>query len=419
MKRVMKNVRKRLGAFALMFAMVMPLVCGAQTEVKADPSTEEDLIALEVEEASPSLEIGDTITVDIKLTKALSSFHYVEGTLKYEADKFEVENVEAVNEAGSGNSLTIGWDSQDSSADQSGHQLESVTVMAINNSGIDVAANTVLAKVTLKVKKSVATTTDISYEEVRIASEDTNYTATFPSSIIVNKDVRITVTNSMSGNRKVELIIPDKINVPTNGQSPLNTVSVPIYIKSNTGFDTLHIELAYLSDMLQYDSYSVSSAVRAKGANCQVDFTNGAISISFASSRDINMTGELITINFKAGTRATLGATTTIVPSIPALGTDPSAVHNSSEVAMTASIATESGSPACEVAFIKGFDLGDVNMDGKINLIDATYVLQSYNGIRTLTSDQALLADVNKSGTVTLVDALLIMKFYNGAINSF
>ena len=63
--------------------------------------------------------------------------------------------------------------------------------------------------------------------------------------------------------------------------------------------------------------------------------------------------------------------------------------------------------------------LGDVNGDGNINLIDASYVLQSYNGVRDLTSDQIERADVNGSDTVTLVDAFRIMKYYNGAIKSF
>ena len=76
-------------------------------------------------------------------------------------------------------------------------------------------------------------------------------------------------------------------------------------------------------------------------------------------------------------------------------------------------------SKTCTVSFEEVLKLGDVNGDGNINLLDASYVLQSNNGVRDLTSDQIERADVNGSDTVTLVDAFRIMKYYNGAIKSF
>lgn len=62
---------------------------------------------------------------------------------------------------------------------------------------------------------------------------------------------------------------------------------------------------------------------------------------------------------------------------------------------------------------------GDVNQDNKINLVDVKYIMQNYNGTRTLSSQQKLNADVNQDGKVNLVDAKLIMKYYNGEIQKF
>ena len=71
------------------------------------------------------------------------------------------------------------------------------------------------------------------------------------------------------------------------------------------------------------------------------------------------------------------------------------------------------------VDFVEGKKLGDVNQDENINLLDATYVLQAYNGVRKLTETQEKLADVNGDKKVNLVDVLKIMKYCNGEIKNF
>ena len=53
-------------------------------------------------------------------------------------------------------------------------------------------------------------------------------------------------------------------------------------------------------------------------------------------------------------------------------------------------------------------------IDSKINLIDVTYALQYYNGVRRLTNEQIENADVNNDSKVNLVDVLMILKKVNG-----
>ena len=72
------------------------------------------------------------------------------------------------------------------------------------------------------------------------------------------------------------------------------------------------------------------------------------------------------------------------------------------------------GSNNCEITFEEGSKRGDVNQDGQINLIDVTYALQFYNGVRNLTTEQQALADVNGDKKVTLVDVLMLLKKCNG-----
>ena len=59
--------------------------------------------------------------------------------------------------------------------------------------------------------------------------------------------------------------------------------------------------------------------------------------------------------------------------------------------------------------------LGNINSDGKVNAIDARFVLQASSGARTLDETQNLAADVNHDGKVNAVDARWILQVASGA----
>lgn len=65
------------------------------------------------------------------------------------------------------------------------------------------------------------------------------------------------------------------------------------------------------------------------------------------------------------------------------------------------------------------FVTGDVNMDGKVNLLDAIMVQKNSVGMIVFTDEQLALGDVNKDGHITLLDAIMIQKYALGMITSF
>ena len=133
---------------------------------------------------------------------------------------------------------------------------------------------------------------------------------------------------------------------------------------------------------------------------------NGVVTISFVGTDDTTMTGDFLTLNFSIGRNATADEgqnTSTLQCEITEL-------QNASE-----SENLKKASNNCTITFEEGSKRGDVNQDGKINLLDVTYALQIYNEVRPNPSKEQLdLADVNGDNTLTLVDVLMLLKKCNG-----
>ncbi|MBN1696660.1 MAG: SMP-30/gluconolactonase/LRE family protein [Spirochaetales bacterium] len=62
--------------------------------------------------------------------------------------------------------------------------------------------------------------------------------------------------------------------------------------------------------------------------------------------------------------------------------------------------------------------IGDVNINGSIDIVDALLIAQYYVGLEPSNFEPAL-ADVNCSGGIDIVDALLTARYYVGQIDSF
>lgn len=60
------------------------------------------------------------------------------------------------------------------------------------------------------------------------------------------------------------------------------------------------------------------------------------------------------------------------------------------------------------------FTVGDVDMDGKINSIDALTVLRNAVGMQEFEDPEMFLADTNKDSKITAIDALLIQRHVAG-----
>lgn len=202
-----------------------------------------------------------------------------------------------------------------------------------------------------------------------------------------------------------------KIASGTSKGSYGENIEVPLKLVTNVGgFSVLGLDVSYDPTVLEYQDTIIDdkykSVLELKSVYNDVD--NKTIKIALVGARDITDTGNFAKIVFKVKESSdSQGVKTTNI------GLKATQVTNVSGV--TVPITTTGSIISIGVAL----NVGDVNGDNAINLLDALWILQYYNGVRTFDDSAFKRADVNNSNKVDLVDALMIMKYYNGEIKSF
>ena len=202
-----------------------------------------------------------------------------------------------------------------------------------------------------------------------------------------------------------------KIASGTSKGSYGENIEVPLKLVTNVGgFSVLGLDVSYDPTVLEYQDTIIDdkykSVLELKSVYNDVD--NKTIKIALVGARDITDTGNFAKIVFKVKESSdSQGVKTTNI------GLKATQITNVSGVSVPV---TTTGSI---ISIGVALNVGDVNGDNAINLLDALWILQYYNGVRTFDDSAFKRADVNNSNRVDLVDALMIMKYYNGEIKSF
>ena len=434
-KSIMKNKGKKIVAVALSLVMMIPFAFRQTTVTKAAVvNSVKNALKFEVEENVAdktkgnndklSLERGQEVKLKIK-ADADMRIGSIKGKLTFEektSDGKKKENAIAGNKIFSivgsdDNGWNIGYVPNDKK------DYYDLTI------GSDSATKTVkkddvIATLYLESKTSVDWA-DVKYTVTLMRAFNTDENTT-PISVAEGESednvIAISLKNDFATTRGVTLEMPTSIeqNVytfKTDGTTDLKKFSVPVSIKQNTGFTGMTVQFTYDTNCLTYVGYKLSPQANV-GLECKTvsagvnNKGEGEVSLSFAGSEDVMIIGDFITLNFQISKDAQGGTATDIKGAILAL-------ENASENAFDKDKLKETSKVSCKVNLKKGCELGDVNMDTKISLVDATYILQYYNGVRELSDEQKALANVNKDGDINLVDVLLILKYCNGERGSF
>lgn len=430
-KSKMINRGKKIVAVALSFMMMIP-VAFSQTTVtnaaaqaaSATISTIADAITIDVvknvksdaksskDNGKLSLERGQEVQLQIK-AKAAMKLESIRGKLSFtdttsrDPDESPVLSNDIFTIAGADE--ISGWQ-----VGYLANKDRDYYTVSINTNGQarEVKSGDIIASIRMKVQTSVdGVTVNYAVDEKEFKAQNVS-----DGSEITVTDGGIatgTLKNDFATTRGVTLSLPDKMTQKTytftaSGDG-IKKFSVPVKITSNSGFTGMTVKFTYDYTSMNYTGYQLSPqalvGLSCKTVSSGVTSTQGEVTLSLLGSEDVMIKGDFLTLNFEMSRGAKAGNKSTISGKILSLANESGTKDDK-----LAKIVSNS----CEVTIVEGPKRGDVNGDGKITLIDATYALQFYNRVRDLTDEQQALADVNGRDGVTLVDVLMLLKFCNG-----
>lgn len=402
----MKSRGKKILTVALSLAMMVPVLLSQTVVSKAITETESNYLQLKSTATSVALEKNDEFTLDLQSKNVFQSTMAIEGQFIYEekgvADQyFDIIKVTPVG---------AGWASfYDNDTGKFG------IVRSALNPYSSPAANTSIATITFRVKKAVdeadirlvlsvfsasVSVTSGGTTTVNPVKEDETPSAAYKVTCakLTNQNATRTVTFTNDANMTAKVAQLGSAN---------KEFKVPVSLTVNKGFNALKLKVTYSGSMMSYTGFEIPPKMRtylpSVTERTETIGSDTDIYISMAGKDDMTLTGEFIILKFVPTTNVTQGQTTTLK-----FAADQ--IFNSSSKVPTATFTN----PTTNINFVQGSSKGDVCIDSKINLIDVTYALQYYNGVRRLTDEQIENADVNNDSKVNLVDVLMILKKVNG-----
>ena len=403
----MKSRGKKIVAVALSLAMMVPVLLSQTVVSKAITETESNYLQLKSSATTPvSLEKNDEFTLDLQSKNVFQSTMGIEGQFIYEekgdADQyFDIIKVTPVG---------AGWASfYDNDTGKFG------IVRSALNPYSSPAANTSIATITFRVKKAVdeadirlvlsAFSASVSVASggtttVNPVKEDETPSAAYKVTCakLTNQNATRTVTFTNDANMTAKVAQLGSAN---------KEFKVPVSLTVNKGFNALKLKVTYSGSMMSYTGFEIPPKMRtylpSVTERTETIGSDTDIYISMAGKDDMTLTGEFIILKFVPTTNVTQGQTTTLK-----FAADQ--IFNSSSKVPKATFTN----PTTNINFVQGSSKGNVCIDDVINLLDVTYALQYYNGVRRLTDEQFENADVNNDSKVNLVDVLMILKKVNG-----
>ncbi len=193
-----------------------------------------------------------------------------------------------------------------------------------------------------------------------------------------------------------------------------DTLQLSVSLKGESKSKTT--EITTLSGILEYDTslFSVGKedilpSGKETVKECTFDAAAGKFTIVYNSKISAKDADELLQIRLHVAEDSSVGKTTVCVTNMEWSGAD-GKEKQEMEHRVPAHITIQPS---------KSTAPGDVNGDGKVDLVDAKLVMQYYNGADVLDEAQQKNADTNGDGLINLIDVKQIMQYYNGEIDGF
>lgn len=349
-------------------------------------------IAISLSGGNAALAVGDYLSVNVKFDAAVASFGGAEFNVEYDSAKLEFVSytplIGSADEAGNG---ALNYHKKIRDGNIKILLLNAANIINRNSTGI--ANGTAIGNLVFKVTGENADTAS-----VKIAQE--GFAACMPG----DNTTAPALTPANSTFTPITVTVNDSVTYPTDGAPTVYCIT-----SEANGVVTLSLkasiaDLQRLDMQLTLDGYTDIAAASDCPFTVSIDGGSVTISHNAAPNTDgVDMRNGVAVLTMKKS-----GASQSITSAPKAIATKDA---NGALSPITKPTVTDDP--------YGGYELGDVNGDGKINATDALLVLRSFAKKITLTPEQTLRADVNRDNKVNATDALKILRYFAKKITSF
>ena len=346
-------------------------------------------IAISLSGGNAALATGDYLSVNVKFDAAVASFGGAEFNVEYDSTVLEFvsytallgsEADEDTAESGSGTGMLNYGGVKDGKV-----KILLVNAGIISGGDTSIAANTVIGNIVFKVIGQ--NTTGTSY---KIASEGF-------SAIAAEKtgETETALTPAGSTFTETTVTVSDSVTYPTE-----NAPTVYCITSEANGAVTLSLkasiaDLQRLDMQLTLDGYTGIAKVEGCPLNVTVSNNVATITYDAQNGSGVDMRNGVTVLTMKKS-----GASQSIISEPKAIAT-----KDANGALSPTTQPTVTDDP------YGGYEYGDVNGDGRIDVTDASLILQHIAKLITLTPEQIARADVAYNNSIDVTDATLILMY--------
>lgn len=347
-------------------------------------------IAISLSGGNAELAVGDYLSVNVKFDAAVASFGGAEFNVEYDSTVLEFvsytallgsEADEDTAESGSGTGMLNYGGVKDGKV-----KILLVNAGIISGGDTSIAANTVIGNIVFKVIGQ--NTTGTSY---KIASEGFSAIAAEKTS-----ETETALTPADSTFTPTTVTVSDSVDYPTE-----NAPTVYCITSEANGVVTLSLkasiaDLQRLNMQLTLNGYTDIAAASDCPFTVSIDGGSVTISRNAAPNTDgVDMRSGVAVLTMKKS-----GASQSIT-------SEPKAIASKDANGALSPITK----PNVTDDPYGGYEYGDVNGDGRIDVTDASLILQHIAKLITLTPEQIARADVAYNNSIDVTDATLILMY--------
>lgn len=352
-------------------------------------------IAISLSGGNAALANDDYLSVNVKFDAAVASFGGAEFNVEYDSTVLEFvsytallgsEADEDTAESGSGTGMLNYGGVKDGKV-----KILLVNAGIISGGDVSIAANTAIGNIVFKVIGDNASTANIGIDNA-------DFSAT------TAEDGAPALTPANSTFTPTTVTVSDSVTYPTAGAPTVYCLT-----SEKDGTVTLSLkasiaDLQRLDMQLTLNGYTDIAAASDCPFTVSIDGDSVTISHNAAPNTDgVDMRSGVAVLTMKKS-----GASQSITSAPKAIATKDA---NGALSPITKPNVTDDP--------YGGYELGDVNGDGKINTRDAVMILKYSARLIGLDETQQMRADTNGDGKINTRDVVLVLKYSAGIITSF